>query len=154
MRAPATPTVTLTFVGPAHLLPTDQVMRLARDPQPLGAFAVGTWGPAQSQDDPKVPRGDVITAVDRVALTASAVVAVSPNGAPAIPYRQVEVDPGPRRRPLPFVTEGAAGRPRPQYPPPQPRPGRRPAAPRPPDQSPHHHSAARSPLSSPAGRPR
>jgi hypothetical protein len=111
MRAAAKPKVTLTFVGPSHAdAPTDKIANLRAEAQRLGAFAIGTWGPAQQQDDAKVPRGDVIPAVDRIALTAEAAIATSPAGAPDIKYRQVEVAKDHKRRPLPFVVEGAAGR--------------------------------------------
>jgi hypothetical protein len=105
MRQPARPTVTLAFIGPAHASPQDRIAALALAPQPDGSFPVGVWGPAQTQDDAKVPSGAVITAVDRVQLTGSALWAPSPGGAPDIPLRQVETG---SRRPLPFVTEGSA----------------------------------------------
>ena len=105
MRQPARPTVTLAFIGPAHASPQDRIAALALGPRPDGSFPVGVWGPAQTQDDAKVPSGAVITAVDRVQLTGSALLATSPRGAPDIPLRQVETG---SRRPLPFVTEGSA----------------------------------------------
>ena len=105
MRQPARPTVTLAFTGPAHASPQDRIAALALGPQPDGSFPIGVWGPAQTQDDAKVPSGAVITAVDRVQLTGSALWAPSPGGAPDIPLRQVETG---NRRPLPFVTEGSA----------------------------------------------
>ena len=105
MRQPARPSVTLAFTGPAHASPQDRIAALALGPQPDGSFPVGVWGPAQTQDDAKVPSGAVITAVDRVQLTGSALWAPSPGGAPDIPLRQVETG---NRRPLPFVTEGSA----------------------------------------------
>ncbi len=105
MRQPARPAVTLAFIGPAHASPQDRIAALTLGPQPGGSFPVGVWGPAQSQDDAKVPSGAVITAVDRVQLTGSALWAPSPGGAPDIPLRQVETG---SRRPLPFVTEGSA----------------------------------------------
>jgi hypothetical protein len=105
MRQPARPTVTLAFTGPAHASPQDRIAALALNPQPDGSFPIGVWGPAQAQDDAKVPSGAVLTAVDRVQLTGSALWAPSPGGAPDIPLRQVETG---NRRPLPFVTEGSA----------------------------------------------
>ena len=103
MRKPAKPKVTLRMTGP-DASTTDRIARLAFAPQQLGAFAIGTWGPAQSQDDPKVPSGAVLPAVDRVLLTGTATIADPTTGPPpAIRYRQVET--GARRRPLPFVVE-------------------------------------------------
>jgi hypothetical protein len=103
MRAAAKPKVTLHLRGPDGAN-TDEIGRLRFDPQQLGAFAIGTWGPAQSQDDPKVPSGDVLAGVDRVVLTGDATIADPTTGtAPAIKYRQVEI--GAQRRPLPFVVE-------------------------------------------------
>jgi len=107
MRAAARPTVTLTFVGPAHDTPIDRADKLAAEAQKGGAFAIGTWGPAQDLDDKTVPSGDVLAAVDRVVLRTVVVIG---EGTGPIEYRQVEVDPYHRRRPLPFVTEGAAAR--------------------------------------------
>jgi len=54
-----------------------------------------------------VPSGDVLSAVDRLLIRTTAVIA---TGTGAIEYRQVEVDPHRRRRPLPFVTEGEPAR--------------------------------------------
>jgi hypothetical protein len=105
MRQPARPTVTLAFTGPAHASPRDRIADLALSPQPDGSFPIGIWGPAQIQDDAKVPSGAVLTAVDRVQLTGSALWAPSHGVAPDIPLRQVETG---NRRPLPFVTEGSA----------------------------------------------
>jgi hypothetical protein len=103
MRKPAKPKVTLRLTGP-DADATDRIGRLGFDPQQLGAFAIGTWGPAQAQDDPKVPSGAVLAGVDRILLTGVATIADPTTGdAPAIKYRQVEV--GAQRRPLPFVVE-------------------------------------------------
>ncbi len=107
MRAPARPTVTLTFVGPADSGPVDRADKLTVEALKQGSFAIGTWGPAQDLDDKTVPAGDVLSAVDRLLVSTTVVM---PDGTGAIEYRQVEVDPYHRRRPLPFVTEGAAAR--------------------------------------------
>jgi hypothetical protein len=108
MRKPAKPKVTLRLAGPDGD-PTDRIGRLGFEPQQLGAFAIGTWGPPQAQDDPKVPSGSVLAGVDRVLLTGVATVADPTTGeAPAIKYRQVEV--GAQRRLLPFVVEYTAQR--------------------------------------------
>ncbi|MGZ6671177.1 MAG: DUF6603 domain-containing protein [Solirubrobacteraceae bacterium] len=103
MRKPAKPKVTLRMTGP-DADTTDRIGRLGFDAQQLGAFAIGTWGPAQAQDDPKVPSGSVLAGVDRILLTGVATIADPTTGSPpAIKYRQVEV--GEQRRPLPFVVE-------------------------------------------------
>jgi hypothetical protein len=107
MRQPAKPRVTVTFVGPAHANPIDRANLLTVDALKQGAFAIGTWGPAQDLDDKKVPSGDVLSAVDRLLIRTT--VAIAP-GTGEIEYRQVEVDPHRRRRPLPFITEGAQAR--------------------------------------------
>src|SRR5690606_10008066 len=66
-------------------------------------FPVGVWGQPQDDDDRKVPKGDVIEAVDRVHFVA--VAALRDSLAPEIAYHRVETGP---RHPLPFVNEGAA----------------------------------------------
>jgi hypothetical protein len=107
MRALPAPSVTITFVGPEHATPIDRADKLTVDALKQGAFAVGTRGPAQDLDDKKVPADDVLSAVDRLPISTTVVIA--PSTGP-IEYRQVEVDPYHRRRPLPFVTEGALAR--------------------------------------------
>jgi hypothetical protein len=102
MRADATPVVTLQVNGPREDSPADHVDRLEVVPQQLGAYAIGTFGPAQDAGNPKVPAGQVISAVDRVLLRGTATVATSSGGAPAIKYRQVETS---ARRVNPFVVE-------------------------------------------------
>jgi hypothetical protein len=64
-----------------------------------GSFPVGAWGAPQDSDDKKVPKGDVINAMQSLRLVAEA----NPFGTlPAeIAYYQVEA-PGPRK-PLPFL---------------------------------------------------
>lgn len=99
MKQAAAPTVTVTFVGPAHDNPQDRAGKLAVLRLFEGAFPVGVWGLAQEKDRPLVPRGEVLRAVDKLRLTAEAELK---GGTGPIEYRQVEVG---RRRPLPFVTE-------------------------------------------------
>ncbi|RZS86838.1 hypothetical protein EV189_2254 [Motilibacter rhizosphaerae] len=105
MGAQGRPRVTLSFVGPDGPAAVDRVARLVADPQRLGAFAIGTWGPAQQQDDAKVPSGDVLPAVDRVRVVAAATIGSSTTPLAPIPFHQVETG---SRRPLPFVQEGSA----------------------------------------------
>jgi hypothetical protein len=65
-------------------------------------FPLGVWGPVQNADNPKLPTGDVIEAIDGVRLFT---VAVIPAGLPPIDYRnRVEAR---QRLPLPFVSERA-----------------------------------------------
>ena len=102
-RNPADIRLTLRMVGPPTAA-VDRIARLEVVPQQLGAFPVGTWGVAPDATNPTVPRGDVISATDRVLIRA---VADIPPGGPAIRYRQVETG---KRRLLPFVTEDDARR--------------------------------------------
>jgi hypothetical protein len=99
-RSGVSPAVTLRLVrtdgGVAPL------QHPAGEPQRLGAFPVGVWGPPGNRDNPTVPRGDVIPAADRVLVTASAVV---PAPGPDVLFRQVEVD---ARLPLPLLRAAAA----------------------------------------------
>lgn len=66
-------------------------------------FPIGVWGQPQDDDDRKVPKGDVVEAVDRVHF--EAVAELHDTLAPEIAYHQVETG---TRLPLPFVNEDAA----------------------------------------------
>lgn len=99
----AAPTLTLrlrhrllsgTGAGGPDPADTDQITALASTPRTDGAYPIGAWGPPQDLADPKVPAGEVITATDRVELTAQARIPGAGPGEtppPAIPYRQVEI---------------------------------------------------------------
>jgi large repetitive protein len=102
-RNPADIRLALRMVGPPTAA-LDRIDRLQVIPQQLGAFPAGTWGVAPDASNPVVPRGDVISATDRVLIRA---VAEIPASGPAIRYRQVETG---QRRLLPFVTENDARR--------------------------------------------
>src|SRR5262249_43018529 len=60
------------------------------------------WGPPQSDDDRKVPSGDVINAVDSVRF--EAVASLQGTLPKPVKYFQVEIG---KRKPLPFVTAEA-----------------------------------------------
>ncbi|WP_460447722.1 DUF6603 domain-containing protein, partial [Angustibacter aerolatus] len=86
----------------------DRVGELGVQPLLDGAFPIGAWGAAQDLTNPTVPAGDVLSAADRVQLTASARVPGTGPGEtppPDIPYRQVETGP---RRVLPLLPGGRA----------------------------------------------
>ena len=66
------------------------------------SFPLGVWGPVQDAGNPKLPKGDVIEAIDGVRLFT---VADIPPGLPPIDYKR-RVEAG-VRHPLPFVSEKA-----------------------------------------------
>ena len=77
---------------------------LVKDVQEQGSFPAGVWGPPQPTDDRKVPKGDVIKALQAVRFEAVA----DFNGTlpTEIAYNQID-PPGPRK-PLPFLSSAAA----------------------------------------------
>ena len=83
---------------------------LIREVRNTGAFPVGVWGPPQPEDDRKVPKGDVIKAVEGVRFEARA--ELEDSLPKPVHYNQLD-PPGPRK-PLPFVSieADAAGVPR------------------------------------------
>jgi large repetitive protein len=82
---------------------TDHLAALAAQTLRNGAFPVGVWGKPQDKDDPKIPSGDVIEAVNGVLFEAAARLE---DTIPAeIAYNQIETGP---RKPLPFVHEAGA----------------------------------------------
>jgi hypothetical protein len=70
-------------------------------PRPFGSFPVGVWGLPQDPNDRKVPKGEMVEALDSLDL---ACVATPAAGGPEIPYYQVEIG---RRKPLPFARRTA-----------------------------------------------
>ncbi len=96
--AAAATTLHLNMVGP----PGDVTALLGRELHHAPAFPIGVWGPPQSDDDRKIPAGDVIDAADGIRLFAEANI---PPGLPPIDYHQVETG---KRHPLPFVNETGA----------------------------------------------
>ena len=73
--------------------------------QPYGSFPLGVWGPPQPADAPKVPKGEVVQALNQVTLTARA---TESAGGPPLDYNRL--DPGGPRRPLPFLRNTGATR--------------------------------------------
>lgn len=65
--------------------------------RPFGHFPVGVWGPAQDPNARKLPKGEMIEALNELDLACTAT--PSPPG-PEIPYYQVEIG---KRKPLPFT---------------------------------------------------
>jgi hypothetical protein len=77
----------------------DWIGALVRDVQAPGAFPLGVWGLPQAVEDPKVPRGDIVEAIDSVRFEAVAAIRGTLPG--EIAYNRID-PPGPRK-PLPFV---------------------------------------------------
>ena len=74
-------------------------------PRTYGAFPLGVWGPPQDVNNPQIPSGEVVQALNEVSLVAAAAPAA---GGPEIAYYQVEIG---KRKPLPFslrTTDSAA----------------------------------------------
>ena len=66
-------------------------------PRPFGSFPYGVWGPPQDQNNRKVPKAEMVEALNELTLSSTAT--PSPGG-PEIAYFQVETGP---RKPLPFT---------------------------------------------------
>ena len=77
---------------------TPQTWPFAVTPRPYGSFPIGVWGKPQDSSSRKVPKGEVIDALNEVQLTSQ--VTVSPGGPP---IKADRLDPPDKRRPLPFV---------------------------------------------------
>jgi hypothetical protein len=92
------PTITLTWEhdGAAQPFPFVATAR------PFGRFPVGIWGPPQDMNNRKVPKAEMIEALNELDLVSQA--AISSPG-PEIPYYQVEIG---KRKPLPFTRASAA----------------------------------------------
>ena len=69
--------------------------------RPFGSFPVGVWGLPQDPNNRKIPKAEMIEALNELDL---ACVAVPSGGGPEIPYYQVEIG---KRRPLPFTRTAA-----------------------------------------------
>ncbi len=65
-------------------------------PRPFGRFPVGVWGPMGDPNNRKVPKADMLEALNELDLVCSA---TPSGGGPEIPYDQVEIN---KRLPLPF----------------------------------------------------
>jgi hypothetical protein len=66
-------------------------------PRTFGAFPAGVWGPPQDDNNRKVPKAEMIEALNELDLAARA---TPSGGGPEIPYYQVEIG---QRKPLPFT---------------------------------------------------
>ncbi|MDM0042714.1 hypothetical protein QTH89_26070 [Variovorax sp. J22G21] len=64
--------------------------------RPFGSFPVGIWGPPQDADNRKVPKAEMIEALNELDLVSRA---TPSGGGPEIPYYQVVAG---KRKPLPF----------------------------------------------------
>ena len=89
----ADPQITLAWVRDGATMAFPFVVT----PRPYGRFPVGVWGPPQDDNNRKVPKADMIEALNELDLVSEAAPSV---GGPVVPYHQVEVGP---RLPLPFV---------------------------------------------------
>lgn len=65
-------------------------------PRPFGRFPVGVWGPMGDSNNRKVPKADMVDALNELDLLCTA---TPSGGGPEIPYDQVEIG---KRLPLPF----------------------------------------------------
>jgi large repetitive protein len=91
------PTITLTWKHAGVAQPFPFIAR----PRPFGSFPVGVWGPPQDSNNRKVPKAEMIEALNELDLELRA--AESAAG-PEIPYYQVEIG---KRKPLPFARRAA-----------------------------------------------
>jgi hypothetical protein len=74
-----------------------QTFPFAATARPFGSFPVGVWGLPQDPDNRKVPKAEMIEALNELNLEARAAESVA---GPEIPYYQVEIG---KRKPLPFT---------------------------------------------------
>jgi hypothetical protein len=77
----------------------DRLGLLVKEIRDPGAFPLGVWGPPQAMEDRKIPKGDIVEAIDSVRFEAKAVPEGTLPG--EIAYNRLD-PPGPRK-PLPFV---------------------------------------------------
>ncbi|UNK57357.1 hypothetical protein MNQ95_14675 [Pseudoxanthomonas daejeonensis] len=70
--------------------------------RPHGSFPMGIWGPEQDPNARKVPKGEMVKALNELDLVCSA---EPSGGGPQIAYHQVEIG---KRKPLPFSRRPAA----------------------------------------------
>ena len=70
-------------------------------PRPFGRFPVGVWGPMGDSNNRKVPKADMVEALNELDLRCTA---APSGGGPEIPYDQVEIG---KRLPLPFSRSAA-----------------------------------------------
>lgn len=91
--ADITPTITLTWRREGVDQPYPFVDRV----RPFGRFPAGVWGQPQDANAPKMPKGEMIEALNELDLVCTA---TPSGGGPEISYHQVEIG---KRRPLPFT---------------------------------------------------
>lgn len=87
------PTITLTWQRSG----VSQSFPFVATARPYGRFPVGIWGLAQDPNNRKVPKAEMIEALNEISLVARAAESVA---GPEIPYYQVEIG---TRKPLPFT---------------------------------------------------
>lgn len=87
------PTIKLTWKRKG----TAQPFPFEATPRPFGSFPAGIWGPPQDSDNRKVPKAEMIEALNELDLVTRA---VNSSPGPEIPYHQVENG---KRKPLPFT---------------------------------------------------
>ena len=92
LESNVTPTITLEWMRDGAV----QTFPFVATARPFGQFPVGVWGLPQDSNNQKVPKGEMIEALNELDLAAHAT--PSPGG-PEIPYYQVEIG---KRKPLPF----------------------------------------------------
>lgn len=94
-EGPVEPTITITWLrgGVAQSFP------FKAKPRPFGRFPLGIWGPAGDPNNRKVPKAEMVEALNELDLVCEA---TPSGGGPEIPYYQVETGP---RKPLPFSRE-------------------------------------------------
>ncbi|MGE5100244.1 MAG: DUF6603 domain-containing protein [Deltaproteobacteria bacterium] len=92
LESNVTPAITLSWMRDGAV----QTFPFVATARPFGQFPVGTWGLPQDSNNQKVPKGEMIEALNGLDLAAYAT--PSPGG-PEIPYFQVEIG---KRKPLPF----------------------------------------------------
>ncbi len=78
----------------------DRIGRLRLASTSTGSFPLGAWGPVQSREDKKVPKGEIVEALNGALLVSEA--SLQDRLPKEVAYNQVEAGP---RKPLPFVTE-------------------------------------------------
>ncbi len=86
------PAITLTWKRAGAV----QAFPFAVTPRTFGSFPIGIWGLPQDSNNPKIPKGETIDALNELDLAARAVESAP---GPEIPYFQVEIG---KRKPLPF----------------------------------------------------
>ena len=93
ISGPIEPQIALTWIrsGTTQNFPFQVAAR------PFGRFPVGVWGPAADPNNRKVPKAEMIEALNELDLVCRA---TPSGGGPEIPYHQVEIGP---RKPLPFT---------------------------------------------------